>query len=61
MAEEVRFRSPGLGPQGSGAGFQVQVQELCHLSSVIDSALNAALPLFSQPPTAYRQPPTAIR
>ncbi len=35
------FQVPGLGHQDSGTGIQVQVQvqDLCHLSSVIDSTL----------------------
>ncbi len=33
------LRAPGLGRRVPGAGILVQVQELCHLSSVIDSVI----------------------
>jgi hypothetical protein len=38
---QKRFQVSGLGHQDSGTGIQVQVQvqELCHLSSVLDSAI----------------------
>lgn len=36
------FQVPGLSHQVSGSGIQVQVQEFCHLSFVIDSALDSA-------------------
>ncbi len=62
-----RFQVSGLGHQVPGPGIQVQVQvrEICHLSSVIDavidSALNAVLYSVLALSLPSRHPLTAIR